>query len=42
MNSNLNLFFDTSAEISFGREGLYLLGTGILRMFQKPAMGHSG
>lgn len=40
MDSNLNLFFDTSAEDNLGIQGLYSLGTGITRMFEKLAQRH--
>ncbi|MBU4317028.1 MAG: DUF3786 domain-containing protein [Proteobacteria bacterium] len=40
MESNLNLFFDLTAEENLGIEGLYSLGTGIVRMFEKLALRH--
>jgi hypothetical protein len=40
MDSNLNLFFDITAEDNLGIQGLYSLGTGINRMFQKLAHRH--
>jgi hypothetical protein len=40
MESNLNLFFDTTAEENLGIQGLYALGTGITRMFQKLTLRH--
>lgn len=40
MDSNLNLFFDATAEENLGIEGLYGLGTGIVRMFEKIAQRH--
>ena len=40
MESSLNLFFDISAEKNIGIEGLYQLGTGISKMFEKLAMLH--
>lgn len=40
MGSDLNLFFDASAEDNLGIEGIYALGTGITRMFEKLALGH--
>lgn len=40
MDSNLNLFFDASAEENLGIGGLYALGTGITRMFEKLALRH--
>ena len=40
LESALNLFFDASAEDNLGIEGLYSLGTGITRMFEKLALTH--
>ncbi len=40
MASNLNLFFDATAIDNMGMDGLYLLGTGITRMFEKLAQHH--
>ncbi len=40
MDANLNLFFDTTAEDNLGIEGIYSLGTGIVRMFEKLALRH--
>jgi hypothetical protein len=40
MDSNLNLFFDASAEENLGIGGLYALGAGITRMFEKLALRH--
>jgi hypothetical protein len=40
MESNLNLFFDATAEENLGIDGLYALGTGITRMFEKLALRH--
>lgn len=40
MGSNFNLFFDTTAEENLGIQGLYSLGAGITRMFQKLALRH--
>ncbi len=40
MESNFNLFFDASAEDNLGIDGLYGLGTGITRMFEKLALRH--
>jgi hypothetical protein len=40
MDSNLNLFFDVTAEENLGIDGLYALGTGITRMFEKLALRH--
>jgi len=40
MASSLNLFFDVTAEKNIGINGLYLLGTGIAKMFEKLALRH--
>ena len=40
MESDLNLFFDASAEDNLGIEGIYALGTGITRMFERLALRH--
>ncbi|WP_319523417.1 DUF3786 domain-containing protein [uncultured Desulfosarcina sp.] len=40
MESNLNLFFDATAEENLGIDGLYALGAGITRMFEKLALRH--
>ena len=40
MESDFNLFFDASAEENLGIDGLYALGAGIARMFQKLALRH--
>lgn len=40
MASNLNLFFDTSAEDNLSIGGIFALGTGITRMFEKLALRH--
>lgn len=40
MTSSLNLFFDVTAEKNIGIDGLYLLGTGITKMFEKLALQH--
>ena len=42
MESNLSLFFDATAEENLGIEGIYGLGTGITRMFEKLAHRHGG
>jgi hypothetical protein len=42
MDSSLNLFFDATAEENLGIQGLYALGTGIVRMFEKLALRHAG
>ncbi len=40
MGSNMNLFFDASAEDNLGIGGRYALGTGITRMFERLALRH--
>ena len=40
MDSNLNLFFDATAEDNLGIDALYALGTGITRMFEKLSLRH--
>ena len=40
LESDLNLYFDSSAEDNLGIEGIYSLGTGITRMFEKLALRH--
>ena len=40
MESDLNVFFDANAEKNLGIEGLYSLGAGIVRMFEKLAQRH--
>lgn len=40
MGSNLSLFFDITAEENLGIGGIYALGTGITRMFEKLALRH--
>ena len=40
MPSDLNLFFDASAEDNLGIGGIYALGAGITRMFEKLAVRH--
>ncbi len=40
--SDFNLFFDFTAEKNCGIGGVYALGTGIVRMFEKLAMRHAG
>ncbi len=40
MESDLNLFFDASAEDNLGIEGIYALGTGVTRMFERLALRH--
>ena len=40
MASDLNLFFDASAEDNLGIGGIYALGAGITRMFERLALRH--
>lgn len=40
MDSDLNLFFDAASEDNLSIEGLYTIGTGIVRMFGKLAQRH--
>ncbi len=40
LESNLNLFFDSTAEENLGIESIYALGTGLVRMFEKIALRH--
>ena len=40
MESDLNLFFDASAEDNLGIRGIYALATGITRMFERLAVRH--
>ena len=40
MGSSMNLFFDETAEDNLSIEGLYMLVTGIVRMFEKLAQQH--
>jgi len=40
MGSSLSLFFDRSADKNIGLEGLYMLGAGITKMFEKLALRH--
>ncbi len=42
LESSLNLYFDNSAEDNLTIEGIYSLGTGITRMFEKLAIRHGG
>jgi hypothetical protein len=42
MASDLNLFFDATAEDNLGIEGIFALGTGITRMFERLALRHGG
>jgi hypothetical protein len=40
LESDLNLYFDESAEDNLGIDGIYSLSTGITRMFEKLALRH--
>ncbi|MDP3285005.1 MAG: DUF3786 domain-containing protein [Desulfobacterales bacterium] len=40
LESNFNLFFDSTAEENLGIESIYALGTGLVRMFEKIALRH--
>lgn len=40
LESNLNLFFDSTAEENLGIESIFALGTGLVRMFEKIAQRH--
>lgn len=40
MDSDLKLFFDATAPDNLGIEGIYSLGTGIVRMWEKLALRH--
>jgi hypothetical protein len=40
MGSEMNLFFDATAEDNLSIGGIYALGTGITRMFEKLALRH--
>lgn len=40
LESNLNIFFDATADENLGIEGIYGLGAGIVRMFEKIALRH--
>ena len=42
LESDLNLFFDANAEVNLGIGGIYALGAGITRMFEKMALTHGG
>ena len=39
--SNLNVFFDSTAEDHLNIESIYLLAVGLVRMFEKIALRHS-
>jgi hypothetical protein len=38
--SNLNLFFDATAEENLNIESIYTLGVGLVNMFEKLALRH--
>ena len=40
LESDLHIFFDLTAEDNLGIEGIYALGTGLVRMFEKIALRH--
>ena len=40
LESDLNIYFDESAEDNLGIDAIYSLGTGITRMFEKLALRH--
>jgi len=40
LESNFNLFFDSTAEENLGIESIFALGTGLVRMFEKIALRH--
>jgi hypothetical protein len=40
LNSNLNVFFDSTANDNLRIESIYALGTGLVRMFRKIALRH--
>ena len=42
MDSDLKIFFDSSADANLGVERLYSLGAGIVAMFEKIAQRHGG
>jgi len=39
--SNLNVFFDSTAEDHLNIESIYFLAVGLVRMFEKIALRHS-
>jgi hypothetical protein len=41
LESNLNVFFDSTAEDHLNIESIYYLGVGLARMFEKIALRHS-
>jgi hypothetical protein len=40
LESDLNIFFDSTAEENLNIESIYILGTGLVMMFQKLALRH--
>jgi len=40
LESDLHIFFDSTAEDNLNIEGIYALGTGLVRMFEKIALRH--
>jgi hypothetical protein len=38
--SDLNIFFDSKAEENLNIESIYMLGTGLVIMFEKLALRH--
>ena len=40
LESSLNIFFDSTAEDNLNIESIYVLGTGLVRMFEKIALRH--
>ncbi|MDY6988584.1 MAG: DUF3786 domain-containing protein [Thermodesulfobacteriota bacterium] len=40
LESDLHIFFDATAEDNLNIEGIYALGTGLVRMFEKLALRH--
>ncbi|MFH1976071.1 MAG: DUF3786 domain-containing protein [Pseudomonadota bacterium] len=40
LESDLNLFFDSTAEENLKIDSLFALGTGLVRMFEKIALRH--
>jgi hypothetical protein len=40
--SELNLFFDATAEENLNIDSIFALGTGLMMMFEKIALRHGG
>jgi hypothetical protein len=40
LESSLNIFFDATAEENLNIESIYILGTGLVIMFEKLAVRH--